>query len=58
MYFGDQQVGGRKNVEMLLTAKSEVLFEKLTVRDLFNKLPAFYVTRRFIVMFAKTCHLC
>ena len=41
----------------LLTPRSTVLLEKLTVPQLVNKFPAFYGTRRFITAFTSARHL-
>jgi hypothetical protein len=41
----------------LLTSWSRVLLEKLTVFQLFKKLPTFYGTRRFITTFISARHL-
>ena len=41
----------------VLTARSRVLLDKLTVPRLFKKFPAFYGTRRFISAFTSARHL-
>jgi len=41
----------------MLTPWSRVLLEKLTVSQLVKKFPAFYETRRFIIVFIWACHL-
>jgi hypothetical protein len=42
----------------LLTPQSRVLLEELTGFQLVKELPAFYETRRFIIVFTSARHLC
>jgi len=44
-------------ITYLLTSWSRVLLEKLTDYRLVKKFPAFYGTRRFIIIFTSACHL-
>jgi hypothetical protein len=41
----------------LLTPRSRVLLEKLTVFQIVNKFPAFHGTRRFVTAFTSARHL-
>jgi hypothetical protein len=42
--------------ESQLTSWNRVLLEKLTVAQIVKSVPAFYVTRKFIILFTRVCH--